>query len=120
MNMPCSACIGEVLTLPKNNGGFDIPSSQRNSLRLSCRTAFTIGLSNSCKTELIPPSLLDDARLWHINASIIQGSGLGPSKYVVSASDLHPVHEQNRIAKFADDTYIIIPSSMRRIQLMRN
>src|SRR6218665_1310885 len=49
----------------------------------------------------------------HINASIIQGSGLGPSEYVVSASDLHPVHEQNRIAKFTDDTYLIIPSSMR-------
>src|SRR6218665_3265785 len=48
-----------------------------------------------------------------INASIIQGSILGPSEYVVSASDLHPVHGQNRIAKFADDTYLIIPSSMR-------
>src|SRR6218665_3765781 len=48
----------------------------------------------------------------HINASIIQGSGLGPSEYVVSASDLHPVHGQNTIAKFADDTYLIIPSSM--------
>src|SRR6218665_2676554 len=47
----------------------------------------------------------------HINASIIQGSGLGLSKYVVCASDLHPVYEQNRIAKFADDTYLIIPSS---------
>src|SRR6218665_3164612 len=48
-----------------------------------------------------------------INASIIQGFGLGPSEYVVSASALHPVHGQNRIAKFADDTYLIIPSSMR-------
>src|SRR6218665_4083048 len=48
-----------------------------------------------------------------INASIIQGSGLGPSEYVVSASDLHLVHGQNRISKFADDTYLIIPSSMR-------
>ena len=35
------------------------------------------------------------------------------SEYVISTSDLHPVHEQNRIAKFADDTYLIIPSSMR-------
>ena len=38
---------------------------------------------------------------------------MGPSEYVVSASDLHPVHEQNRIAKFADDTYLLIPSSIR-------
>src|SRR6218665_3007566 len=50
--------------------------------------------------------------LAHINASIIQGC-LGLSEYVVSASDLHPVHEQNRIAKFADDTYLIILSSIR-------
>src|SRR6218665_1660124 len=83
--------------------------SHRNSLRLSCRTAFTIGLSNSCKT------LFAERRspVASINASIIQGSGLGPSEYVVSASDLHPVHGQNRIAKFAEDTYLIIPSSMR-------
>src|SRR6218665_400415 len=86
--------------------------SYRNSLCLSCRTAFTIGLSNSCKIGLTPPSLLDDARLWHLS-SIIQGSSLGPSEYVISASDLHPVHEQNRIAKLAADTYLIIPSSMR-------
>src|SRR6218665_225059 len=41
MNMPSSACIGEILTLPKNNGGFDIPSFQniRDKLWLRKRSA---------------------------------------------------------------------------------
>src|SRR6218665_4201621 len=43
-----------------------------------------------------------------INASIIQGSRLGPSSYVVVASDLHPKHRQNKITKFADDTYLLV------------
>ena len=46
-----------------------------------------------------------------INASIIQGSGLGPvasglhSQY---ASDLCSAHQSNLIFKYADDTYLII------------
>jgi len=48
-----------------------------------------------------------------INASVIQGSGIGPAAFIVNASDLHPIHEQNKIAKFADDTYLIVASSMR-------
>ena len=45
-----------------------------------------------------------------INASIIQGSGLGPVIYVINASDLHPVNPLNIILKYADDTYLIVPS----------
>ena len=44
-----------------------------------------------------------------IHASIIQGSALGPASYIVNASDLHPVQDRNRIFKFADDTYLIVP-----------
>src|SRR6218665_3439446 len=46
-----------------------------------------------------------------INASVVQGSGFGPSAYVVVASDLHPVHDHNVIVKFADDT--LVPGSKR-------
>jgi len=46
-----------------------------------------------------------------INASIIQGSGIGPSSYVVAASDLHPRHKQNAITKFADATYLLVGST---------
>ena len=46
-----------------------------------------------------------------ISASIIQGSGIGPVSYVVTASDLHPVNSGNLMSKYADDTYLIIPAS---------
>jgi len=46
-----------------------------------------------------------------INASVIQGSALGPASYIVTAADLHPIHDWNRIFKFADDTYLIVPGS---------
>ena len=47
----------------------------------------------------------------NILASIIQGSGLGPASYVVTASDLHPVTPDNSMVKFADDTYLIVPAA---------
>ena len=43
-----------------------------------------------------------------INASIIQGSGFGPSSYVVVASDLHPLQPVNILLKYADDTYLLV------------
>jgi hypothetical protein len=46
-----------------------------------------------------------------ITASLIQGSSIGPSSYVVNAADLKAVTKGNEMTKFADDTYIIIPAS---------
>ena len=46
-----------------------------------------------------------------ISASVIQGSGVGPVSYVVTASDLHPVNSGNLVTKYADDTYLIISAS---------
>ena len=43
-------------------------------------------------------------------ASVIQGSALGPASCIVTAPDLHPVHAGNRIFKFADDTYLVVPA----------
>ena len=42
-----------------------------------------------------------------VTVSIIQGSGLGPASYTVSAADLRPRHAKNAILKYADDTYLI-------------
>ena len=39
-----------------------------------------------------------------IQASVIQGSGLGLAAYVVTAADLRPKHDGNVLMKFADDT----------------
>ena len=49
----------------------------------------------------------------HINASVVQGSGFGPSNFDVVASDLHPLHQTNSIVKYADDTYLIVPAFAR-------
>ena len=46
-----------------------------------------------------------------INASIIQGSGLGPVHCVFTASDLHPISPFNQFCKYADCTYLLVPSS---------
>ena len=46
----------------------------------------------------------------NISASIVQGSAIGPASYVVNASDLKVVNAGNALCKYADDTYIIIPS----------
>ena len=46
-----------------------------------------------------------------ISASIVQGFAIGPASYVVNASDLKVVKAGNALCKYADDTYIIIPSS---------
>ena len=45
-----------------------------------------------------------------IQASVIQGSGLGPAAYVVTAADLRPKHDGNVLIKFVDDTYMILPA----------
>ena len=45
-----------------------------------------------------------------INASIVQGSALGPPAFVITASDLIAKHSSNALNKFADDTYLIVPA----------
>jgi len=50
-------------------------------------------------------SLLD------INASIIQGSAIGPAAYIITAGDLVAAVPENSMCKYANDTYIIIPAS---------
>ena len=45
-----------------------------------------------------------------ITASIVQGSGIGPASYVVNAGDLKALTSGNHLCKFADDTYLIVPS----------
>jgi len=42
---------------------------------------------------------------------ILQGSGVGLVLFVFNALDLHPIYPTNLMLKYADDTYLIIPSS---------
>jgi len=51
------------------------------------------------------------SKLAEILASIIQGSAIGPASFVITASDLQPMHKGNVLVKFADDTYVIVPAA---------
>ena len=44
-----------------------------------------------------------------INLSIVQGSGLGPTLYIVMKTDLRTLSVNNRLFKFADDTTLLVP-----------
>jgi hypothetical protein len=48
--------------------------------------------------------------LIRINASIVQGSGTGPANFITLISKLKPVNQGNRILKYADDSYLMIPA----------
>ena len=45
----------------------------------------------------------------NINRSIVQGSGLGPTLYIILESDLKPKSSINKILKYADDTNLLVP-----------
>jgi len=46
-----------------------------------------------------------------ISASIIQGSAIGPASYVINAADFSTVTAGSFMFKYADDTYIVIPTT---------
>src|SRR6218665_1738912 len=48
-----------------------------------------------------------------INASVVQGSGFGPTAFNVNASDLQMLDQSNKLAKYAGDTYLIVGASRR-------
>ena len=49
--------------------------------------------------------------LQEISAGVIQGSAIGPASFLVCASDLNTLFSGNRMHKYADDTYLVIPAS---------
>jgi len=48
----------------------------------------------------------------NINASVFQGSVVGPSMFNINGIDFKPINTGNYLDKSADDSYLIIPSSM--------
>ena len=46
-----------------------------------------------------------------ISASVVQGSAVGPVSFLLYASDLHAATPGNVMAKYADDSYLIVPAS---------
>ena len=64
---------------------------------------FLTGRSQICKIN----GQLSSPR--SINQSIVQGSGLGPTLYIIMKSDLAPLSDQNQLFKYADDTTLLVP-----------
>jgi Reverse transcriptase (RNA-dependent DNA polymerase) len=52
------------------------------------------------------------SRFASINASVVQGSAVGPVAFLVNASDLRPINKGNELLKYADDSYLIVPASL--------
>ena len=46
-----------------------------------------------------------------ITSSVIRGSAIGPDSFVVNTADLTPAKAGNLLAKYADDTYLIVPAT---------
>ena len=68
--------------------------------------AFLAGRSQVCKTS--------DGRFSDpqpITSSIVQGSGIGPTLWLIMKSDLHPLSDANVIFKYADDTNLLVPEN---------
>ena len=64
-------------------------------------------LSDRSHTTYIKGS---SSSLAKINASIVQGSVLGPTLFNINSSELKPLASDNAYFKYADDSYLIVPS----------
>ena len=65
--------------------------------------AFLSGRTHTTKNLLLESSALT------INRSIVQGSGIGPTLYIIMESDLKSASQINIIFKYADDTNLLVP-----------
>jgi len=65
--------------------------------------SFLTGRTHTTKNRLLESSPLC------INRSIIQGSGTGPTLYIILESDLKSKSQINVIFKYADDTNLLVP-----------
>jgi len=45
-----------------------------------------------------------------INASVVQGSALGLVAYIINVADMRAITPSNKLRKYADDTYLVVPS----------
>ena len=86
-------------TLIENYSDLDLPVCIHDWL-----VNFFTGRQHCTKFDGVKFSLLN------ISASVIQGSAVGPASFSVTASDLRPIHSHKDMVKFADDTYLLIPS----------
>jgi len=51
------------------------------------------------------------SELQSFNLGFVQGSGLGPTLFLVLASDLNTLSSNNNLLKFADDSTLLVPGN---------
>jgi len=68
--------------------------------------SFLIGWSHTTESAGAESSPLS------INLSIVQGSGIGPTFYIILESDLKPVSNVHIVFKYADYTNLLVQSSI--------
>jgi len=59
------------------------------------------------RTQVTKGSLVNSG-VHPITQSILQGSGIGPTLWIIMESDLHPHSAVNVLVKYADDTNLLV------------
>jgi len=73
------------------------------SFVINWNCSFLTGRGQQCKVNDTVSSLVD------IELSIVPGSGIGPTLYIIMKSDLSTMSALNDIFKYADDTTLLVP-----------
>jgi len=84
--------------LLQNVSLLDLPDNIHNWL-----VSFLTGRLQICKVNG------DYSSCSGITRGIIQGSGVGPTFYIIMKSDLKTVSDYNVMCKYADDIYVLVP-----------
>jgi len=87
-------------TLHENLEKLPLPDNVHNWL-----TDFFEGDSHSTRFDGLTSTLRP------INASVLQGSALGPAAFIVCVADLGPITPGNDMSKYADDVMLIVAAS---------
>ena len=81
---------------------------------------FTIYSFHLLKIEHILPKFFNrTSSALSINSSVVQGLVLVPLFFIINAFLLKPVRPLNEMIKFADDTYLVVPSSNNNSNAIR-
>ena len=84
--------------MPHKLSALDLPDTVHDRI-----VSILIGRVQRCVTNGACSSVLC------ITLAIIQGSGVGPTFYIVMKSDLSTLYSVNILSKYADDIDLIVP-----------
>ena len=83
-----------------------VPKLDKLNIPLFIKNWIILFLSN--RTQVCKTNGVISLRL-PVNLSVVQGSGIGPSLYIIQESDLRTLSLSNLLMKYADDTNLLVP-----------